>query len=623
MSQENKSKRKHSALSIVVLVLIVLLILAAVGLAVATFILSMNNGQGASDGNVGNYLVIFSILFTLLAIILPFASYLINKDEIKKINKDVEQTKNQLKYDVNKQTTETQEKYQRLAAQVEQRLDTLDVRYVELLESFINRGSIKCSTDTDHYLNANVLYVNALRLFRDGNYDASLTNIERAIDLLGKLDLCKEQETYGDRNVPLLVYKVFELYRSISGRIRFSQGNLIGKLKEFLDNLEDNGNCAVYKIVLYLYGKSRLDKVEKTFVTQESLDDLDYLLDKTKPENRDVDYYALKARKSYITAYYYSRKADYKRAIEFAASVNNMVEKPINSFGGNEVKKLIKIDCLFTAAKVLEKASFCVNKQTKQQLLNDAKTIIEELIKIKPNAKYYLELSEILKKLGRRDESDYAAQYGFNLSPLDPLLAAQCSFVYLREYCSEPDNVGYIDKAEECIETAYWIYSREKERYRNNINVKFSYIASLYSLITTVNFIRAEGVKIDFEKVAAAKTNAKQTICLKDHRETFDSIDNGVDNSINDNVNNVPNYKRAFVIYTLLYNHCDKEGKQRAYAKLAQYIQRFKTTDHFHFDDSSAFYDFSNKIFDLDLSQKEELIVKTVAQLIMPISENI
>lgn len=595
----------------ILLVFILLVILAAVIMAISMFISSQSKNSDPSNSDIGNYLAIFSILFTLLALSLPLTSYIINKDEVKKINDSVDKRMKAADESVMKNIKESRSQIERVNAKHSQEMNTkvssLNVRYVELLECIVRRNSMVFYNENDPYIHTSLDFVNALFLFENGSYDYCKTYIIEAIDKLDDLLLDNDGESGRKEDRALLIYKLFDLFRKVSGRTR-SFDDLLCTFANFRAKLEKQSEKdeSIYQGILYLYIKTQLDNTEKTFVTEE--EKLQEMKNMLKSIYEGVEFYALSARINFVEAYYYGRRSCYEGAVRFAQKGEKLYEQSKKNLKKSELEQLKETDSIYTIARVFEKVSFSKKKgDERNKLLDSAYRIVDRLIEEKPSAKYYLELSEILKKRGNIIESDRAAQYGFQMAPCDPLLAAQCAYMFLRKYL-ETHKVSHIGRAEECIEIAYWIYKREKERYDSKVNVKFSYIASLYALIKTFVLMDVCGALESDEKNAM-----------------IERIVNALSNSITDNPNNVPNYKRMFMVYSQLYEKdTTKEGKTKYYKEVLEHIKEFQANSSFKdFNENDDFYGFSKAVSGLDLGVPEEELMKTIRKIVEPFENHI
>ncbi len=561
------------------------LLLVGAIVAICCYFAYSPKGEGNS---IGNFLAIFSLLITMIAIVLPLGSYFINKLEIHKITAEYEQ-----------RTAEQSKQFQK-------RMEALDNEYLEMFESIIKRHSISYSNTDNIYMKVGKDYLNALAYFSDGAYFDCETKLQTAVNVI---TTNAEYLLQIDEHSPLLIYKIFNLYRKLLGRIRKIDANMIDKLKFLITDKAIMNNAIAYRAVLFLYIKSQFDFVEKipNFISEYlPLDEFIQLENEINKLNSDSWlHYTLLAKYRYVIAYFYRHEinANHKLALKYCQMAYVRICGMLSADDTtHEVLREIIKSCAFIIVKVFDQSYYIVaDKKEQREYLLSSETILKRLIERQIDAKYYLELSNVLKKIASTydidsaeaaqyiNESDKAAQYGYNLSPTDPLLAAQCAYVYLRKYLLKSTNDAYLIKARECIETADWIYSAEKERNKQKDkkysggNVRFSYIASLFATIETYSILAD-----------------KSTSSLDGYQYNLEKIKNSIDNSIADDPNNVVNYRRAFLIYMELYSHAnkiqDKSYSEKCWDELIVKIKEFKQNAAFNFSNEDLFYDFASAI---------------------------
>lgn len=581
-------KRKTSKVLIVLLVIGAIVLGAFIG--ILSFFLTQNNAS-APTGNdaLANYIAIFSILITMISILIPVSSYFVNKDEAKRLNESFEQ-----------ETHEIDEHFKSLEKSVQNKIQHLDNAQVELLEYIVKEYNVSYDEGDDSYYKANLNYIGALLLFQNGSYDDSRSKIRVAVEELQNLSAPNQNDSEETlTKTTLLVYKSFDLYRKLSGRTR-AFPELLQDIERFIAGIGHNEAHRFFPVLNYVYIKARLDNIEKNFFTDKSFDALsakiDFFRSTTLYEDKvkHLQHSTLMARFHYIRAYYLadheSKSTDYAKALEYAKKACDCLEALRQNQHKSEIERMIENDCKYSIVRILEKISFCFPADQRKEILGLSYTQIQQLIEQKKEPKYYLELSEILKKTGKdkQSDADQAALYGYLLSPTDPLLAAQCAYIYLREYLKNGIS-AYLIKAEDCIAPAYWIYTQERSRYAQ-VNVKFSYIASLYAVIKSyVMKLSAEGGG--------------------DTADTVNMVLECIDSSIRDNRNNVPNYRRAIMIYIFLLRHhlCAEE---KILKRLKALVTQFQKNPALVFRKGEAFYHFSECVHKIspDTVGDEELI---------------
>ena len=592
-----KSEKAGQLPYALLLLIFVLLIISAVVAVCCYFAFSKR-----SDGNsINNFLAIFSLLITMIAVFLPLGSYFINQSQIEKITKESNQ-------EIEKITKESNRMVQEQDKQFRERMDVLDDEYLELFESIIKRRSIGYLPTDNDYMKVGKDYVNALACFSDGAYSECGQNLQQAVDKI-IYDPAKFLQT--NEHAPLLIYKVFNLYRKLLGRKREPYTALVSALSKLMGSTAVKENPQ-YQAILFLYVKSKFDSVEKipTFMKDLPFEEFKKLEDVIEG-SQFIDWmkYTLLAKHRYIRAYFYrdNINENHKQAIIYCLpAYTGLMAIMAKSTGGNRNSELeyeIIKSCAFMVVKVLEQSYYVESNEKQRECLTDAGDILKKLIERQIDAKYYLELSNVYKKLSSvheiepaeaqryLNESNYAAQYGYNLAPTDPLLAAQCAYVYLRKYLLDSTVSTNLMEARACIETAHWIYTEEKERNKDAVhsysgsNVRFSYIASLFATIEAYTLI----------------ASTKPLSELKNH---LSRIWEDIDNSIADDSNNVANYRRAFLIYYVLYSYAKgtrdkahkKEFLQEVIKELIKKIEKFKENEAFQFSSDDLFCSFSSAI---------------------------
>lgn len=587
----HKMKRKTSKILITLLVVGGIVLGAFIG--ILSFFLTQNNaGVATGIESLSNYIAIFSILITMISILIPVSSYFVNKDEAKRLNDSFDE-----------KTAQIGAHFERLEESVQDKIQHLDNAQVELLEYIVKEYNVSYDEGDDSYYKANLNYIGALLLFQNGSYDESRAKVRVAVEELQNLsapDAGDSEETLA--KTTLLVYKSFNLYRKLSGRTRaFPQ--LLGDIERFIAGIGHNEAHRFFPVLNYVYIKARLDNIEKNFFTDKAFDDLlskiDFFRSTTLYEDKvkHLQHSTLMARFHYIRAYYLadheSKSADYAKSLEFAKKACDCLDALRENQHKGEYERLIENDCKYAIVRILEKISFCFPAEQRKEILALSHREIQQLIEQKKEPRYYLELSEILKKTGKdkQGEADQAALYGYLLSPTDPLLAAQCAYIYLREYLKNGIS-AYLIKAEDCIAPAYWIYTQERSRYAQ-VNVKFSYIASLYAVIKCyILKLSAEGGK--------------------DTADTVNMVLECIDNSIKDNRNNVPNYRRAIMLYILILRHrlCGEDKAGAIVKRLKTLVVQFQKNPALVFRKGEAFYSFSECVHKIspDTASDDELI---------------
>lgn len=553
--QKRGGPQKRKPIGTVLIVVICALVLLAVALAVISFFVS--RGESAS-ANIEDYLSVFSILITMIAVVLPLTSYFINKDELKKAD----------------------EQALSRAREADGKIEAINARYVELLENLVKKNDIMFENEADPYLAMSLQYINALSVFENGAYADSREYIHKALELLGKMSFSEQSHARRDA---LLVYKLFTLYRKLAGRTRNEEyyDELIGNLDRLIVRIGDE--AAMSGIVRFLSVRCRLDRIEKTYelLSAQELSEVEREIGALQPD-RSM-YYPLQAKYHYIRAYYYrteTQTEEYALAVENARLADRFLSRQQSVAELDELEKTLIADGLFLSAKVLEKSSYCMERR--EDILQEAQEIVNRLIQGRREAKYFLELSEIQKKKGDEERSDWAALYGFSLAPTDPLLAAQCAFVYFRKYlvkkCSSEASAAdgaLLTRAADDIGLAYGIYEREKgmsDGKKGKINVRFSYVSSLYAIIYAYRAVES-GREPD--------------------RELLQRLCGCVNDAIDDNNNNVPNYRRAIVMFLHLRRHAAEEGRALCEEALKDLVARYLSNSAFRFGRTEYYYGFS------------------------------
>lgn len=548
-----KRDRRESAAMAVSTILVMCVMLLLVGAIIAVcfyFVYAQKQGDGDS---IGHFIAMFSILITLVAILLPVGSYFVNRSEIQKITSEY-----------NKLFRDEMEK-------VEKRISDVDKSYVEMFENAIKRRNVRYLSTDNLYVKVSKDYVNALVLFTDGIYSKSKRKLSEAI---GKITSNVKEFLTADEDSVLVLYKILNLYRKLCCRASDCDLGFINKLNKLMDNEIVKDNQIAHMVVCFLYIKSRFDFIEK--VSDDNLrhrlwHEFESLNDMINDTNfYEWMQYALLAKYHCIKAYYTGSNTEncmlHNRALEFGklaieSSEFYSILKQESEL--NDVEREIFKSCASMVAKVFSFSYFVCDCMQKQSYLFNAKEIYELLIKQQREAKYYLELSNVYKKLGRNCAENFSdeeyrrfmydsaqcAQYGYSIAPDDPLLAAQCAHLYMAEYLRDrSSSKEYLIKARECIQTAKaicmaesaenFVQSNEKTQCRNS---KFSYVDSLFATIETYFII---------------STNRKLTKC-----DGLERIHSSITSSIKGDPNNYANYRRALLVYCELYIYALKNNK--------------------------------------------------------------
>ena len=595
MSQQQKNTEpKRDKLAKCIAYIVLVLICAAVAVAVTIFFTKSLKNKGTTD--FGDYIAVFSVLITMIAVILPLSTYFINKDEVKKLSDEFDKKLNEL------QSANTIHN-----DSIDRKIGDLDYRYVEIFESLIKRKNIDYKNMQTAEDRIYIDYINALNLFEEGAYNACRIKLEETVRKLDSLPLAEKKNDL----TAILIFKIFNLYRKLAGRMRTYGGDWLGVLQRIVVRYQSQKSDIVYRVSVYIYVRICLDEVEKTFDCKDDpfFEELHYLTETIKSDT--LYYYALKAKYHYVLAYFTQkdRTENYNKANLYATYAYKEAIIECTDKQDDELYVLLGDDSKFTVAKVLEKISFGLQKEDRKKALRKAEELTERLIvSVKTDPKYYLELSEILKKQGRRHESNYAAQYGFQLAPTDPLLAAQCAYIYLHAFFgSEERENHYLLKAEECIETAYWIYQREKQANNDKVNVRFSYIASLYSVIKMCMYVQYN----------------------KTDNDNLRLIFGSMNSSIKDNENNVPNYKRALIVCIQLYNHGirqyigEKSQTIEVMGTIRTLVKDYCENKAFVFSDNEAFHHFTQALQEAQKIPDDESLLKTLSKILQPFADHI
>jgi len=645
-----KTKKRETQKTAALMISAVAFLIAIVVILVIITVLKNTDGQTGEIDQLQNYLAVNSILFTLIALALPLASYFVNKDEMKKYEDKL---------------SDQDEKFEKVK-------QNLSEQYGVLLEAIVNRDSIRFPADEDDYAQINLAYINALTYFEKGNYNNCKQVLKNLMDSLKdflRSTVNADDEEFRKNETLRLVYKIFNLYRRISGRVRDYEGLLysFNLVKQDVDKCfeRDDRFDELSKLLTFLSLKTKLDVIEKSqdkdvrklfaiLFPEVRFDSIDALTDNEVVETaikKILDLLSenamfstvLKARAYYLLGFRCGgdKKRNYDGAV-FYANVFNQYNENVLFF----YEKLIFDDCSLIVARVLHQTSFVVTDVTeKKKYLDNARKIVNNLIEKKNCGKYYLELSEIEKKSGRIIESDRAAFYGYKIEPHDPLLAAQCAQIYLRRYYETGGERGYLIKAEDCSEIAEWVYVSESERIKNELikkdkynndkervtcNIRFAFSISLYALIKTQLLVNGMVYKTDCDRWGKGSDRA---VCEKSVTDLYNNILNAIYESISDsidlNANNIANYRRSFICDVLIYGWLKKNSLDGlAYTPetiekcMSERITRFTENESFKSDHPfMAFYNSLKEIKEKGFSGEE--LVNAVETVLKPYDKNI
>ncbi len=642
-SNRSQKRHKNSVINYIVLIVLALILLGLVGGIIAASVIFANKPE--NDGVTNVFISIASLLITLLTLIVPLTSYTLNKKEVEKISEDTNQ---KLENNDNKMT----EAIERLG---EIKVD-FDNRYADLAESIVNGFSVDENESDNLITKVNIGYINALLSYDRGNYNDCKNKISRVylklIDLFKQLECEIGVDVKIDQKLALLTYKVYNLYRHVAGRTR-DFANVIEALEDtinVLGSLADGKSSKIYVVVNYIMARTEIDVIEKSgdISNVENDDEIVSFINningycneinsvtKCDEKQREFIIKSIMAR-VYQIATRYSSNDETSEGIhrkDIYSGLSNLYLGDVChillhkgwrlNFVKYEIDKVLFNGCRFSVAKTLEKLSYntkAIDKKglienaksllnieikynddisrllRKEELLNNAKKILNELISEKRDPKYYLEISEIHKACGEWDESEKAAQYGYLLSPSDPLLAAQCAHISLRKYLLSSKNDGYyLHKANDCITNAFFTYLKEKELQENDskhINIKFLYIPSLLAVISVLLYV---------QKVTGTESEDEITGKFNEINQYVNESFPGGNVSIV--ANSVPNYMRALISYYELYcNIVNANIRKKCIKEMFYICKRYLNNHTLWFSPDTEFFTDTGRIAQICLS---------------------
>ncbi len=632
----DKSTKPNNAILWIFVGLFVVFVLAVIGLAIAIAVVRPSSGNDLSV-----FISIFSILITMIAVIVPISSYMLNRKDFEKAERNVRQELYKNKKDVEQIIDKSKGEIAEIGANVQSKITEhralFDSRYSDLAESIVNDYTVHASDSDDTETKVNIGYINASLYYDRGDYFGCKQKLQKGIlddlnELYKKCFCDSNTETKPhDERLALLTYKIFNLYRHVAGRTRDFGGIFIDllKAKNSLEKQPDGAQSKTCIVLYYTLARTKMDEIEKAANTSKINDaksiavfvgEINELSEKIASAANNTFgkklSASIRARAYQMAARYSSnrnsgdadasgentrKKGERKKERYRNDSERNAVEASeflksteceAIEYADSEIDKVLISGCRFSVAKTLEKLSYDFDKDRAPKLLQTAKELIDTLIKSKRDPKYYLELSEIYKKLGQLDNAEYAAQYGYQLAPCDPMLAAQCAHLYLRKYLKgNKGNSYYLYKAEEYIKNAYWIYSQEKGTYGdNNVNIKFLYIPSLFVVIKSLICADQKDKDCNFAVVldAADENSIKYYV--------DESIAVGKNAVV---ANSVPNFLRALLSYYELFKIVDSgELKGKYMQEMFLICEQYWKNPTLWFGSESEFYDDTGTIID-------------------------